>query len=261
MEENKYNKLNDVFKSEEIWDNYDSGNTIIKKAEELKSLIPDDVDSILDVGCGNGVITNYFNKYYKKVVGVDVSEAALKQVEGESQQCSSAELSFKDNSFDMIFSSEMLEHLPDDILKKTIDHIKRISKKYILITIPYKEKLRSRFVKCPVCGKEFHAYHHLQSFDEKRLTSLFEDSYNNIYYMPMGFNTRADISILIKIRQKVFGQYYHTDTKIICYCGNTNFPEPVSSLFTKAINFFNHVFAKKHAFWLAAFYVKKEVGK
>ncbi|MVT28175.1 methyltransferase domain-containing protein [Acidovorax citrulli] len=48
-------------------------------ARDLVRLIPDDVRTILDAGCGNGAVTNDIAESWS-VVGCDISETALKNV-------------------------------------------------------------------------------------------------------------------------------------------------------------------------------------
>lgn len=72
---------------------------------------------ILDVGCGTGINSEYMVKLGHNVVGVEISGVALDKYRGrglKGTQCNINEsLPFKNGSFDMIFASEVLEHLYD----------------------------------------------------------------------------------------------------------------------------------------------------
>lgn len=142
-----------------------------KKIERLLSIIPDDVKNIIDIGCGNGLITNELNRYFK-VLGVDINASKLKYVEGPSLQSSCDEIDRPDQSFDLVFSSEMIEHLEDDLLHAALKEMDRLSKKYILITVPNKEPLHKLQVKCEACGAIYHKNGHLHSFTLEKLDSL-----------------------------------------------------------------------------------------
>lgn len=90
---------------------------------------------ILDVGCGDGRFTYYFEKLSNKVVGVDISDYLLsinpcKHV----KKADAYSLPFKNNSFDICFSSDLLHHLKNP--SKALDEMIRVSKKYIAISEP-----------------------------------------------------------------------------------------------------------------------------
>ena len=61
---------------------YEEGQRIRDTIE----MIPPDVQSILDVGCGNGAFINILANKYKRVVGLDLSRHALKYVKGHKVQ-------------------------------------------------------------------------------------------------------------------------------------------------------------------------------
>jgi 2-polyprenyl-3-methyl-5-hydroxy-6-metoxy-1,4-benzoquinol methylase len=99
------------------------------------------VDSILDVGCGEGFTLNRLreNGIGKRLEGIEYLQAAIdlgkqtypdiKIVKGNIY-----ELPYKDNSFDLVLCTEVLEHLekPQDALKELV----RVSKKYLVISVP-----------------------------------------------------------------------------------------------------------------------------
>jgi 2-polyprenyl-3-methyl-5-hydroxy-6-metoxy-1,4-benzoquinol methylase len=99
------------------------------------------VDSILDVGCGEGFTLNRLkeNGIGKKLEGIEYLQAAIdlgkktypdiKITKGNIY-----ELPYKDNSFDLVLCTEVLEHLekPQDALKELV----RVSKKYLIISVP-----------------------------------------------------------------------------------------------------------------------------
>ena len=137
--------------------------TLNPKINKLYNTIPKSVKSIIDIGCGNGVITNELAKKYK-IIGVDRSEAALKHVKCDSIQCSSDSIPIPDSSFDLVFSSELLEHLEDDKYSGTIKEMKRLSRQFILITVPNSENPDKLSIKCPSCGYVYNRPNHLRSF-------------------------------------------------------------------------------------------------
>jgi ubiquinone/menaquinone biosynthesis C-methylase UbiE len=136
--------------------------------------IPDGVSSILDVGCGNGIFTNTVIKA-KTVVGVDRSMAALQHVKTLRCQVDITKLPFSDRTFDLVVAMEVLEHLTHVDFKKSLEELARLSRRYVMVTVPFKERLAPRHAICPKCSCRFHRFYHMRSFDELRLRVLFNN--------------------------------------------------------------------------------------
>jgi 2-polyprenyl-3-methyl-5-hydroxy-6-metoxy-1,4-benzoquinol methylase len=99
------------------------------------------VDSILDVGCGEGFTLNRLkeNGIGKKLEGIEYLDTAIalgrktypdiKITKGNIY-----ELPYKDNEFDLVLCTEVLEHLekPEKALKELV----RVSRKYLVISVP-----------------------------------------------------------------------------------------------------------------------------
>lgn len=91
-------------------------------------------DKLLDVGCGNGYFTYHLAKLCD-VTGLDFSDQMLKinphhkLIKGNAES-----LPFTDNSFDIVFCSDLLHHLKNP--ETAIGEMKRVAKKYIIISEP-----------------------------------------------------------------------------------------------------------------------------
>ena len=78
---------------------------------------------ILDLGCGNGISSRLLNRAGFDVVGTDISPLFLEDARNwerlhdkpklRYQVCDVLELPFEDESFDVVCSNELIEHLPD----------------------------------------------------------------------------------------------------------------------------------------------------
>ncbi len=147
--------------------------TDLDKLKIIFDNLPETIQSIMDIGCGNGFYTNEFAKKFN-AIGVDLNPNKLKFVQGQSIEASCDNIPFQDQ-VDLVFSSEMLEHLPDKVLRGAIKEFNRIAKSYIMVSVPYKEDLHKLVVQCPECKKKYHKNNHLHSFDLKSLLSLFPD--------------------------------------------------------------------------------------
>ena len=100
-----------------------------------------ELDSILDVGCGEGFTLNKLleNKIGERLEGVDFQKSAIeigKKVHTylALKQGNIYKLEYKNNSFDLVIATEVLEHLKDP--KKGLKELVRISKKYLLLSVP-----------------------------------------------------------------------------------------------------------------------------
>jgi len=148
-----------------IWDTAPEPYQIQVRADIL-SMLPPDVESVLDAGCGNGFITNALPNGLR-VVGLDISQEALRYVEREKKLGSITNLPFEDKSFDLIMTNDVIEHLDEEDLRKALNELRRVARKYILVTVPLNEQLESNQARCADCGCVYHVNHHLRSFSER----------------------------------------------------------------------------------------------
>lgn len=89
---------------------------------------------LLDVGCGNGFFTFYFDKICD-AYGVDYSEKMLQINPVKKTFLMDAnDLKFEDGSFDVVFCQALLHHIEN--IDKVIQEMRRVSRKYIIILEP-----------------------------------------------------------------------------------------------------------------------------
>lgn len=87
---------------------------------------------ILDLGCGEGTRLNHFCKRGKELVGVDISSTAIKKAKEQYPMINFVsgdleKLPLKDESFDLVYSAFVLEHL--DNPEKAITEAVRVLEK------------------------------------------------------------------------------------------------------------------------------------
>lgn len=183
------------------WETAKLDQKLSEKVNILVKSIPLDVKKVFDIGCGDGAITNRLKKHLN-IIASDRSVNALKFVKTESFCASADTLPLKNQSFDMVFSSEMIEHLPDDIFHSTIDEFKRISKKYIYLTFPNDENVEKNFIKCPNCDFVFNKIYHMRNLNLKKIEKLFPE-YDILFQTTHGKPTKKYNKLLAKIKHTI----------------------------------------------------------
>lgn len=161
------------YNQKEVWDAYSKKNNEIARSREVVSCVPDEAKNVLDIGCGNGIVTNMINKEF--VLGMDFAIVPLRNVKKNAICASINSIPLKENKFNLIIMTEVLEHLSDQIYTKAIQEINRLNAKYLLITVPFEENLEADQCKCSSCGFIFNASHHCQRFSEEWYVEKFPD--------------------------------------------------------------------------------------
>lgn len=234
------------------------------KISKVLETIPEDVKDILDVGCGNGVITNVLGENYE-VTGVDRSSAALKSVKTKKVQASADSIPIEDNSFDMVFSSELLEHLDDKTLKKTVSELSRLSRKYLFITVPNAENPDKLSIKCPNCNYIYNRPNHLRSFKIEILTNLFPE-FELITSFTHGRKVRYYNKSLLKLKKAISPShswipYFWIDKNhrsTICPSCEHEFENHYKvNVLATGVDIVNAVLSPKKPYWLFALMKKK----
>ena len=136
----------------------------------------------LDVGAGSGKLVSQLSN----AIGVDIVAKPPFVHEG-----SIADLPFEDSTFDTVFATDVIEHLPQETLCKGLTEVRRVMKSdgHLIAVIPYKERMEKNAVFCPSCKKVFHRWGHLQVFDEDKVKSLFENAdlrIKSVDLLPLG---------------------------------------------------------------------------
>jgi ubiquinone/menaquinone biosynthesis C-methylase UbiE len=100
-------------------------------------------ESVLDVGCGEGVLTARWAEQLgtRRVVGIDLedpklrAEWARRERENLEFQASAAEdLPFPAGAFDLAAAIEVLEHVPDP--GHTVAEMARVARRHLLVSVP-----------------------------------------------------------------------------------------------------------------------------
>jgi glycosyltransferase involved in cell wall biosynthesis/SAM-dependent methyltransferase len=199
------------YEQDSLWGNGADPYQVQVLADVL-DILPDDVQSILDIGCGDGVITNSLPNHVN-VVGLDISTEALRHVRRSTQQGSITDIPFEDRSFDLCMTCDVLEHLPGDDLSRAVEELSRVAGKYVLVCVPHMEQLEAKQTKCAGCGRVFHIHHHQSAWDETRISRLMPAPWNLREVRYSGAN-RVLYDPTVALRQRLGG--WHEWNSAVC---------------------------------------------
>ena len=163
-----------VFEDPHHWERQRVHGDEIGRVDYTASLIPEGVSDLLDLGCGGGLFLNRLAEKgrFRRLVGIDRSEAALEMVTTEKFSGEIERLPFQDREFDMVSALEVLEHLSLDSFESVKREMCRVSREYLLVSVPNDEKLEDLFLRCPQCHTLYHPYNHKRTF--RTLNDLFD---------------------------------------------------------------------------------------
>jgi 2-polyprenyl-3-methyl-5-hydroxy-6-metoxy-1,4-benzoquinol methylase len=131
------------------YDKYGSANPVVKRLMAGFHAALDELwegarpASVLDVGCGEGVLTERWAERLGdgRVVGIDLDDPKLRSewaarrrdnLEFRAEEATS--LSFADDEFDLVAAIEVLEHLPEP--EATLAEMARVAGGWLLVSVP-----------------------------------------------------------------------------------------------------------------------------
>ena len=131
------------------FDKYGSTNPVVKRLMAGFHATLDELwdkaepESVLDVGCGEGVLTLEWAERLAegRVVGIDLDDPKLRaewaqrsrpNLEFRAEEATS--LSFVDDEFDLACAIEVLEHVPNP--EATVAEMARVARRHLLVSVP-----------------------------------------------------------------------------------------------------------------------------
>ena len=195
----------------------------LMRIKDIIAMIPTEVSTILDVGCGDGRITNRLVDSYQ-VVGLDISRTALQHVRARTVLGTVENLPFADRSFDLVLAAELLEHLPPSSYRRALQEIQRVAKQWILVSVPWREQLALGRTRCARCGTVFHVNRHFRSFGLRDLKRLFAPAFQLTAMRYTGGQRRSFVKGLLWVKQHIGGIWVRTATTVCPNCSAHLYP-------------------------------------
>ena len=205
------------------------------RTNDLLQLIPDCGGKVLDVGAREGHFSRLLTESFDEVVALDLKKPSIEHPKIKCIKGDASCLYFDDNYFDLVFCAEVLEHIPYNKMLTVCSELKRVSNKYILIGVPYKQDTRVGRTTCYSCGKKNPAWGHVNSFDLNKLICLFHNL-DVIKISYVGNNKKYSnciSSFLMELSGNPYGTYNQEEPCI--FCGKSLSCPPKSNFCQKII--------------------------
>jgi len=88
--------------------------------------------TVLEVGVGNKIVFDRLQREGVEIQTLDIDKELNPDFAGSVEN-----MPLEDNSFDVILCAEVLEHLPFKNFEKALLELKRVSKKYLVLSLPH----------------------------------------------------------------------------------------------------------------------------
>lgn len=125
-------KYNIQVPKEHYYKNYDDLDRFISYFYQIESIIETRPKNILEIGVGNKTVSNYLKNLGMDVTTLDHDKQLEPDEVGDIRN-----LFFEDDSFDTVIAFEVLEHIPFSDVDNALSELRRISKKNVIISIPF----------------------------------------------------------------------------------------------------------------------------
>ena len=172
--------------------------------EASKQIHFGNISCVLDYGCGQGHLLAELIKQRHPgqfFHGLDFSATSILEAQilldklnnfCQLQHINTLPSPYSDNSIDLIFATEVIEHLTDDQLIDMLADIRRILKPngFLFLSTPNNEDLEANKTICPDCGCVFHRWQHLRQWtaeslsEQMRFAGLKNKSIREVSFAP-----------------------------------------------------------------------------
>lgn len=228
-----------------------------RRIRTLLGLIPGKAPSVLDIGARDGYISVQLTDFFDSVTALDLEKPRIAHDRVACVQGDVTDLRFPDRSFHTVFCSEVLEHIPPALLQRACDEVRRVAQEYIIIGVPYRQDLRFGRTTCYTCGRKNPPWGHVNTFDEKKVMSLFSGaSCERVSFH--GENTEYTnflSTFLMDLAGNPYGDYAQLEPCI--HCGNRLKPPPertiLQKIYTRSAVYINRLqsyLVRHHPIWI-----------
>jgi cyclopropane fatty-acyl-phospholipid synthase-like methyltransferase len=197
------------------------------RISDLMRLAPATGRTALDIGARDGYLSKLLAERFKSVTALDLQMPVIDHPRIACVQGDITALQFPDAGFDLVLCAEVLEHIPPPHLAKACRELARVSGKYVLIGVPYKQDTRLGRTTCVSCGGTNPPWGHVNTFDEHRLAALFPGfvATTQSFVGTSAESTNAVSSWLMNLAGNPYGTYVQEEPCIHCNAALLGPPE------------------------------------
>ena len=173
------------------------GTTRTELNEEFLSFLDKDKTKILEVGSNVGnQLLSLQSMGFKNLYGIEISKYAVEKSKERTKDiniiCGSAfDLPFKDEYFDLIFTSGVLMHISPKDINFALDEIHRCSKKYIFGLEYYADECKeieyrgnkNMLWKANFCQMYLNRFKNLKLVKEKKLKYVDNNNVDSVFLL------------------------------------------------------------------------------
>ena len=110
---------------------YDSKDRFVGYWHQVNQIVTRQPEDVMEVGIGNGFLSRYLRR-----MGIPVRTFDFDPELGPDTVGSILQLPFEDDTFDMSCCFETLEHLPWECLDTALSELRRVSRRWVLLSLP-----------------------------------------------------------------------------------------------------------------------------
>lgn len=232
---------------------------------QLIKLVSNGEGNVLDVGARDGHFSKLLTQYFGTVTALDLEKPTI---DFENVCCVKGDitcLEFKDDYFDLVLCAEVLEHIPPELLDRACSELSRVSKKYLLIGVPYVQDIRVGRTTCYSCGKKNPPWGHVNSFNLERLKMLFSSltEYKRHFVGVSRSRTNFLSTLFMDLAGNPYGVY--AQEELCIHCGkkliappDRSFPQKIATKIAFYLQAIQGLFLKSHPNWIHILFHKSK---
>lgn len=143
------------------------------RLRNIVDLVPKGRSSLLDVGARDCWVSAALVPHFQTIVAVDLECPPVNIPGITAMRGDATRLDFPDRAFDTVVCAEVLEHIPQRLLRYACRELCRVAKYDVVIGTPYRQDTRVGRATCQNCRSINPPWGHVNVFDEDVLGSLF----------------------------------------------------------------------------------------
>jgi hypothetical protein len=214
---------------------YRNGDREKERIASLLSLLPRLIESALDVGARDGHVSRLLAERFPRVTALDLERPSIDHERIVCVRGDVRAMELPAASAELVLCTEVLEHIPAWQLSNACGELSRVSSRYVLVGVPYKQDTRVGRTTCGSCGEINPPWGHVNCFDEDRLRQLFHGLRvaRTSFVGVADARTNALACRLMDLAGNPFGTYSQDEPCV--HCGVQLTPPPERTLRRKVL--------------------------